>query len=222
MNRTFQFGFLVLLPLFAGNLFAQQTTARRTLRRDRFKSAPWAVSLLVDGYYVPDEQGYVGPIITADRSWLHLEGRYNYEDLRTGSIWLGYSYNLSSSPVDALKKVDFTLTPMVGAVFGQTTGAAPGCVASLTYRKFNFWVSNEYVFNTNDPSANYFYTWPQLTYSPKDWLHLGLVGQRTLAIQNDHQLGFIVGLSAKKTEFTSYILNFGPNPTVILEMGYNF
>jgi hypothetical protein len=111
---------------------------------------------------------------------------------------------------------------MVGGVFGRTNGIAPGLEASLTYQKFNFWVGNEYVFDLSDPSASYFYTWPQVTYSPVDWLHVGVVAQRTQAVQSDTQAGFLIGVSHQKMEFTSYILDPGSKPTVVLEVGYNF
>jgi hypothetical protein len=216
-TRTLQLGVFVLLSSLASTVLAQSVSTNRTRRRpDIATRESWTFSALVDGFFVPGDQGYVDPIFTADHRWLHLEARYNYEDLKTGSLWLGYNVNLNP------KKIEITLTPMVGGVFGRTNGIAPGLEASLTYKKLNFWVSNEYVFDTGDPSANYFYTWPQLTYSPVDWLHVGLVAQRTLAIQSDTQGGFLVGLSGKKMEFTSYILDPGPKPTVVLELGYNF
>ena len=34
---------------------------------------------------------------------------------------------------------------------------------------------------TADRNGNFFCSWPQLTRSPLDWLHLGLVAQRTKA-----------------------------------------
>jgi hypothetical protein len=217
LNRRLNFGSLVLLSLLTGNLHAQKISSNRSHRRpDNPAKDTWAFSALIDGYFVPGEQGYVNPIFTADHRWLHLEARYNYEDLKTGSLWLGYNFNLSP------KKLDLTLTPMVGGVFGRTNGIAPGFDASLTWEKLNFWVSNEYVFDVGDPSANYFYTWPQITYSPVDWIHLGVVAQRTQAIQSDTQAGFLFGLSHKNTEFTSYILDPGSKPTVVLELGYNF
>jgi hypothetical protein len=217
LNRTLQFGVLVLIFSLASSAFAQATSTHRSHRRpDSATREAWTFSALVDGYFVPGEQGYADPIFTADHRWLHLEARYNYEDLKTGSLWFGYNFNFSP------KKIDITLTPMLGGVFGRTTGIAPGSEASVTYRKFNFWVSNEYVFDTGDPSANYFYTWPQLTYTPVDWFHVGLVAQRTQAIQSDTQGGFLVGLSGKKMEFTSYILDPGSKPTAVLELGYNF
>jgi len=47
----------------------------------------------VDGYIPQNEDGYVSPIVAADHGWLHLEARYNYENLRTGSLWAGYNFS---------------------------------------------------------------------------------------------------------------------------------
>ena len=80
------------------------------------------------GYIIPNGTSYVDPIFSADRSWLHLEARYNDENLRTGSVWVGYNFSVG-------KKVELDVTPMIGGVFGRTTGIAPGCEASLTYKK---------------------------------------------------------------------------------------
>jgi hypothetical protein len=218
LNRASQFGVLVLLALLTSNASAQAASTNRSHRRpDSITRKAWAFSALVDGYFVPGEQGFADPIFTADHRWLHLEARYNYEDLKTASMWLGYNFNLSSD-----KKLNLVLTPMVGGVFGRTNGVAPGLEASLTHKKLNFWVENEYVFDTGDRSASYFYTWPQITYSPVDWLHVGFVAQRTQAIQSNTQGGFLFGLSRKNMEFTSYILDPGSKPTVVLELGYNF
>ena len=216
-TRTLHFGTLVLLSSLAAVGLAQTPTHRSPRRTDRTTKEAWAFSALVDGYFVPGEQGYADPIFTADHRWLHLEGRYNYEDLRTGSLWFGYNFNLNAG-----KELNLTLTPMIGGVFGRTDGIAPGAEASVTYRKLSFWVSNEYVFDTSDRASSYFYTWPQLTYTPVNWLRLGLVAQRTLAIQSDTQGGFLFGFSGKQMEFTTYILEPGPKPTVVLELGYNF
>jgi hypothetical protein len=57
--------------------------------------------------------------LTADRGWLHLETRYNYENLETGSAWVGYNFSGG-------EKLKWEFTPMLGGVFGNTTGVAPG------------------------------------------------------------------------------------------------
>ncbi|MGA9966708.1 MAG: hypothetical protein WBQ10_16035 [Terriglobales bacterium] len=154
----------------------------------------------------------------ANRSWLHLEARYNYENLRTGSLWVGYNFSTG-------KKLVFDVTPMIGGIFGRTTGIAPGCEASLTYKKVQLSISNEYVFDTTHKSGSFYYAWPELTYSPVTWFRVGLVAERTKAFHTslDVQRGFLVGVSHKKWEFTTYILNAGfTDPTVVFEAGVNF
>jgi hypothetical protein len=178
----------------------------------------WSFSLTADGYVVPHSEFFVSPIFTADRGWLHLEGRYNDEDRQTGSVWLGYNFS-------AGHKLVFEVSPMLGAVFGNTTGVAPGYEVSLSYKRIVFSSSGEYVFDTKKQNGSFFYSWPQLTYSLLDWLHVGLAAQRTKAYHTslDTQRGLLVGLSHKKLEFTSYIFNPGwSDPTVVVELRWSF
>ena len=177
----------------------------------------WEFTLITDGYIIPDQQSYVNPNFTADRGWLHLEARYNSEDFRSGSAWIGYNFA-------AGKNLVLNMTPMIGGVFGRTNGVAPGCEAALTYKKLQASISNEYVFAT-DKSRSFYYNWPQVTYSPVDWLQLGFVAQRTKTYHTslDTQLGFLVGFSHKNTEVTSYVFDLGrTDPTVVLELGFSF
>ena len=69
-------------------------------------------------YLVPDSRDYVQPTITADRDWLHLEARYNYEDLDTGSAWVGYNFGGG-------EKLAWEFTPMLGGVSSATPPASP-------------------------------------------------------------------------------------------------
>jgi hypothetical protein len=41
-----------------------------------------------------NSQNYVQPTIRADRGWLHLKARYNYEALDIGSAWVGYNFSV--------------------------------------------------------------------------------------------------------------------------------
>jgi hypothetical protein len=81
------------------------------------------------------------------------------------------------------------------------------------------------LFNTANSSESYYYSWPQLTYTPVSWLRTGIVAQRNKIYQTslDTQRGLFVGLSHKRIEFTSYIFNLGwTTPTVVLETGISF
>lgn len=204
--------------LSAGQMFCQETPSAAPARPPDIVKNPWTFNLTTDGYIIPNGTDYASPVFSADRSWLHLEARYNEENLRTGSLWLGYNFA-------AGKKLALNVTPMVGGVFGRTTGIAPGCEASLSYEKVQLSVSNEYVFDTTHKSGSFYYTWPQLTYSATNWLRVGLMAERTRAFQSslDVQRGFLVGISRTKWESTIYIFNAGfTDPTVVLELGLNF
>lgn len=178
----------------------------------------WAFSVLTSGYLVPSDQSYASPVFTADRQWLHLEVRYNYEYQKTGSLWAGYNFTAGD-------KFVLDVTPMLGVVFGDTTGIAPGCNISVTRRRLQLSAQAEYVFNLDDRTASFFYTWDELIYSPTDWFHAGLVAQRTRAYHTDLdvQRGFSVGVAHKRMDFTTYIFNAGwTNPTVVLALSFRF
>ncbi len=178
----------------------------------------WSFSASAYGYLVPDSRDYINPNFSADRAWLHLEARYNYEALETGSLWFGYNFSIGTNLV-------FDFTPQIGGVFGDLTGIAPGWNLSLSYKRFTLSSQNEYVFDLGDSSGNFFYTWSELTYSPLDWLRAGLVAQRTKAYKSDLdiQRGFLVGVIYKKIDFTTYVFNWGwTDPTVVLAVTLNF
>jgi hypothetical protein len=178
----------------------------------------WSFGASAYGYLVPDSRDYVNLNFTADHTWLHLEGRYNYEAVDSGSVWVGYNFSFG-------EKLAFGLTPMVGGVFGSLTGVAPGYNLSLAYRRLLLSSQSEYFVDSGDSSNNYFYTWSELTWSPWDWLHVGYAAQRTKAYQSslDIQRGFLAGVSYKRIDFTTYVFNLGwTDPTVVLAMGFSF
>lgn len=149
---------------------------------------------------------------------MHLEARYNYEDQFTESLWVGYNFSVGH-------KLVFEATPMIGGVFGNTTGIAPGYEMSLIYKRVSLSSSGEFIFDTKNRDGSFFYSWPQLTYQPLDWLHVGLVAQRTKAYRTsfDTQRGFLIGFSHKKAQFTTYVFNpVWSDPTVVLELSWSF
>jgi len=114
---------------------------------------------------------------------------------------------------------------MIGGVFGDVNAVAPGLLFTLTYKKIELYSENEYLFDTSTKADNFFYTWTQLTYSPREWLTGGYVVQRTRAYQTpvDVQRGLLVGFTHGKVDFTTHIFNVGQtDPTVVLSLGYSF
>ena len=164
----------------------------------------WEFSLAGYVYLVPDASDYLQPTLTAEHDRLHLEARYNYEDLDTASAWVGYSFSGGDT-------VTFEVTPMLGGVFGNTTGIAPGFELTLGYRGLELYSEGEYVFDTSDSSGSFFYSWSELTYAAVDWLRFGLVAQRTRVYQTDLdiQRGLLVGVSLEHVDLTFHVFNPG-------------
>src|SRR6266513_4980172 len=171
--------FLALIAFavaFAGdNALAQEmtnapvSTAKDTapaLSKEAEEKA-WSFSASVSTYILPNDQEYVQPTLTADRGWLHLETRYNDENLETGSAWVGYNFSGG-------KKLEWEVTPMLGGVFGNTSGIAPGYEFSLAYWKFDLSSEGEYVFDVGTSEGCFFYSWSELSISPVDWFRFGL------------------------------------------------
>jgi hypothetical protein len=178
----------------------------------------WSFSAYAYTYIVPDSREYVQPTFTADRGWLHLEARYNYEDLETGSAWVGYN-------VGGGEKLAWEVTPMLGGVFGETTGVAPGYKGSLSWWKLELYSEGEYVIVPGESSDSFFYNWSELTLAPWDWLRVGLVTQRTRAYETDREIqrGLLVGFNHERINLTTYLFNLDDAPlTVVVAAGVEF
>jgi hypothetical protein len=212
---------LALLVLWTGHASAQTNAPAATNATPpalEEKIDKWSCSLSVYTYVVPDSRDYVQPTVTADHGWLHLEARYNYESLNTGSAWLGYNFSVGD-------KLAFEFTPMIGGVFGETTGIAPGYKSSLSCWKLALSTEGEYLIDTGRPSDRFFYTWTELTLAPVEWLRLGGAVQRTKLYQTDLdiQRGFLLGFSFKRVDVTGYIFNpFKSTPTYVIAVALHF
>lgn len=215
---------LAALPWVANPVTAQTTnlslavpTSSTPVLAEETAERAWSFSTSVTQYLVPDDRDYAQPTVTADRGMLHLEARYNYEALETGSVWVGYNFSVG-------EEVTFDFTPMVGGVFGDLTGVAPGYEATLSWWKLELYTEGEFVFSTGDRSEDFFYSWSELSVAPEEWFRLGLVGQRTKAYDTsfDIQRGFLVGFSFKRVDFTTYLLNPDDEPTVVLAASIGF
>ncbi|MBS0197024.1 MAG: hypothetical protein JSR77_09715 [Planctomycetes bacterium] len=179
---------------------------------------PWSFSLSASTYMVPDDREYIQPTFTADHDWLHLEARYNYEAVETGSLWAGYNFSGG-------EQFKWQITPMLGGVFGETDGIAPGYEATLSWWKLELYSEGEYVIDLNNSAESFFYNWSELTLSPVEWFRFGLVGQRTRLYDSDRdiQRGFLVGFTVDKVDICGYVLDpDDDNPTFVLTVELSF
>jgi hypothetical protein len=219
MSRVRRVAGLVAVVLIAAQARAQTPAAIETPPAAEEAEAPrWSFSVSAYTYVVPHARDYAQPTVTADRGWLHLEARYNYEALESGSGWVGY--NLSGG-----EAVAWELTPMIGGVVGDARGIAPGYKGTVSWWKLELFSEGEYFFDVRDSEGSFFYSWSELSLAPVDWGRVGVVGQRTHAYQADREIqrGLLAGVSYKRVDLTTYV--FDPDtsdPTVVVAVGVTF
>jgi len=178
----------------------------------------WTSSVSISTYLAQHSRDFVNPVISADRDWLHLEARYNYEAIKTGSLWLGYNFDFG-------EKLAVAGAPMLGFVFGDSTGLAPGYSLSLTFEKIELFTQGEYFVDAGTREGNFFYSWTELSFAPLDWLRAGLVLDRTKLFGSDFDIrrGPLIGFSHDNLDFTTYWLNpGGSDATFVFALTVNF
>lgn len=107
----------------------------------------------------------------------------------------------------------------------MSNGIAPGLELTLAYKDFELYSEMENLFDFGDRENNFYYNWTDLTYSPTDWLWLGISGQRTRLYQTDVEIqrGFILGGGLKQWELTTYFYNLDvDNPFFLVTLSVGF
>ena len=176
----------------------------------------WNFSVETDLYFT--DPFIFLPIFIADKGNLHLEARYNYEDLKTASAWVGYNFYGG-------EEFEYFITPMIGAAVGRTDGIAPGLEFTLGYAGFELYSESEYLFDFASSEYNFFYSWTDFTYSPLDWLWFGISGQRTKLYESEVEIdrGLILGAAYRNFEITGYFYNpFTDDAFFMLALGTEF
>ena len=206
----------VVTVLFAAMLAAPAAAQTGTPADQAAASPSWSGSASLYTYFVPDDDDFVQPTLGLDRDWLHLEVRFNYEDLDTASAWVGRTFSVGES-------VALEITPMAGVVFGNTDGGAIGYSGSLTWRSLDLFSESEYVFAGGE-GENFFYTWSEVGWSPVSWFRGGLAIQRTKVWGEDLdiQRGFFGSALVGRWEVSGYVFNPDADPTFVLGVAFNF
>lgn|SRR5512141_666182 len=164
---------------------------------------PWEFSMAGYWYSFPSDDDLVMAVARANHGSLHLESRYNYEAKRTLSIFGGLNISVGE---------EFTLeaTPMTGFAIGDTKGIIPALELSLGYHAFDFYAEGEYLFDLNDKSGNFAYTWLELAATPAEPIRAGLVAQRTRAFQSPLDLDRGIFAQVKPSFGTVSLYYFNP------------
>ncbi len=204
-KNTCFFYMLLFLPILG---FSQKTDSTNN---------KWVVNAMALFNFIPD-YFFVTPVVNVDKNELHLESRYNYEDLKTISFFGGYNFTGG-------KKIEYIITPILGVALGNTDGIAPGLKIDLNWGRFRFYSEMEYLINLNVKTNSFYFNWSEISYAPKDWFWVGVTGQRTRIYANDLdiQRGFLAGLRWKNMYTVGYLLNpFTQNTLGIVGLGIIF
>ena len=172
---------VVAAALFMPALCSSQAGMGEPLPSSDTQRAGWEASATGYYYALDDQSDYLSVIATADRNALHLEARYNYEALDSGSLFVGWTF----SGGDALA---WELRPILGAVFGTTRGIAPGLEASVAYGMVDFYTEAEYMHDLDAEEDSFTYAWSEFGVTPLPWLRFGIVGQRSRAYESERDI----------------------------------
>jgi hypothetical protein len=210
-----------VIVLMAGLMSAVSTPGLAQRDDNSIEETPedgWSSSFSVSTYLAQHGRDFANPVVSADHGGLHLEARYNYEALKTGSVWAGYNLAFGN-------QLAFEATPMLGLVFGDSTGLAPGYNLVVSYGRVELFTQGEYFFDAGTHSGNFFYSWSELSYAPADWVRFGMVVDRTKVLGSgfDVRRGPLLGFSHKAFDFTTYWLDPGStDATFVFSVTLNF
>ena len=172
MNKLF-LSIFFLIPSFP-KLFAQEEPTDST-------NSKWSFAASAYYYIIPGQENILNLIGYADRKSLHLEARYNYEDLKTGSVFAGKRFEWGN-------KFVFGATPLTGLVVGNTDGAAAGLELDASYKIFDYYSETEYVFDFSGRENNFLYTWGEIGVAPFRNFRTGISYQRTKLYQSQFEV----------------------------------
>lgn len=132
------------------------------------------------------------------RNW-YAEGRYNYEDNQTFSLYVGKTFSREQD-------LSYSLTPLIGGSMGNFNGVSTGFYVHLDYKNFLFSTQSQYSLSTDHRSSNFFYNWSELAYQPLKWLYGGVSVQNTALYheQMSFEPGLLIGYNFRNLSMPLY------------------
>jgi hypothetical protein len=165
----------------------------------RHEEKTWSLGASFSWYFVRDRNDFGVVTATANHGPVHLETRYNYEALKTGSTFVGWNLEFGET-------VKLELTPIVGCMFGDVGGPILGLELALGWGPLSYSAQAEWVTDVQEGTGGFVYVWSELDLRPWEWLRAGLVVQRTRLFHTPREvvLGPLLGVSFWKLDLTAY------------------
>lgn len=143
------------------------------------------------------------PIIhRTGKKGLHTEFRYNYEERKTASVYVGRNFSRNSA-------LSYSITPMLGWVFGKYNGGSVALNADADYKKTFVSVQTQYTVSKDGAAGNFFYTWAETGYELTNWLYAGVSTQLTKVYKEKAvaEYGALIGFNIKKITVPVYVFS---------------
>ncbi len=133
---------------------------------------------------------------------IYTEMRYNYEELKTASVYIGKNFSKEG-------KLSYAFTPMLGIVFGKLNGGSLAMNMDLEHKKTFISMQTQYTVSSDEVKDNFFFNWTELAYQPVKWIYAGVSMQQTKAYKTNFisEYGMLVGLLIKNFTIPVYVFN---------------
>jgi hypothetical protein len=148
---------------------------------------------------------------------MYAELRYNYEDIKTLSLYAGKTFAGGSG-------FQYSLTPMTGYCIGKFTGLSFAANAEAEWKDLFISTQTQYSMATKKNMANFFFSWSEVGYNVFKNFFAGLAVQYTRQQgANDIQPGLLAGLNFKNISIPFYVFSpFQPDRCIVLGFSYEY
>lgn|SRR6185503_1538045 len=127
----------------------------------------------------------------------YIEARANYEAINSASLYFGKNFKKTAI-------VSYSIIPIAGLVAGSFNGGSVGANIALDYKEISFSSQLQYTFSKENQTANFTYSWSDLTYQLKEWLAAGVSLQQTRGL---FEKGVLVRGIYKKFSVPLYVFS---------------
>lgn len=169
---------------------------------DSAQNSSWSFSGCTYYYVKTFSSNNINLVGTADHKSLHLEGRYNYEDVNTISLFAGKKFSTGN-------KLQVEAIPMIGFSKGNTTGFTPAFEGTLAYKNWDAYFESEYMIDYKKRENNFFYNWLEIGVTSCNSVRTGFAIQHTQLynIKPRIEPGAFMEYSFWKLTLDAYYLN---------------
>lgn len=147
----------------------------------------------------------------------YTEMRYNYEDVRTLSLYAGKTFTTGN-------EMECAITPMLGLSAGNFSGVSVAANAEADWKNFYLSTQTQHSVSTKKGVSNFFFSWTELGYNFFKKLFAGVAVQYTRQEGISYtEPGFVAGLNLKNISIPFYIFKpFSPDQFIILGLNFEY